>query len=78
MRRHIPRVRLMFFGIRPGYRRSGIDALLFDETYRYAIANGYKTVEASMLLENNTLILRAAEFMGGHRYKTWRIYERML
>ena len=66
----------MFFGILPGYRRSGIDALLFDETYRAARAKGYTTVEASMLLENNTLVLRAAEFMGGRVYKTWRIYER--
>lgn len=74
-RRHIPRVRLMFFGIRPGRRRAGIDALLFDETHRYARAHGYKTCEASMLLEDNDLVIRAAEFMGGKRYKTWRIYE---
>lgn len=75
-RRHIPRVRLMFFGIRPGFRRAGVDALLFDETYHYALAHGYTHVEASMLLEDNHLILRAAEMMGGKRYKTWRIFER--
>lgn len=75
-RRHIPRVRLMFFGIRPGFRRAGIDALLFEQTYHYALAHGYTHVEASMLLEDNHLILRAAEFMGGKRYKTWRIFER--
>lgn len=77
-RRHIPRVRLMFFGIRPGHRRAGIDALLFEETYHYARAHGYTHVEASMLLEDNHLIIRAAEFMGGTRYKTWRIFERAL
>jgi len=75
MRRHIPRLRLMFFGIVPGWRARGIDALLFDETYRYAVAHGYKTIEASMLLEENELVLRASEFAGGERYKTWRIYE---
>jgi len=75
-RRHIPRARLMFFGIVPGHRRAGIDALLFDETYRYAIANGYTAMEASLLLEDNDLILRPAESAGGRRYKTWRIYER--
>jgi len=75
-RRHIPRLRLMFFGIVPGWRGLGIDALLFDETYRYAVANGYKSIEASMLLEENDLILKAASFAGGERYKTWRIYER--
>lgn len=77
-RRHIPRVRLMFFGIRAGHRRSGVDALLFDETYRYAVTRGYRTVEASMLLEDNDLVLRASALMGGRRYKTWRIYERRI
>lgn len=78
VRRHIPRVRLMFFGILPGHRMAGVDALLFDETYRYAIERGYKTVEASLLLEDNDLVIRASEFAGGRRYKTWRIYEREL
>jgi len=77
-RRHIPRVRLMFFGIVPGHRMAGVDALLFDETYRYALSKGYRTVEASLLLEDNDLVLRAAEFVGGRRYKTWRIYEKDL
>lgn len=77
-RRHIPRVRLMFFGVVPGFRVRGIDALLFEETYRYGIARGYKSVEASLLLEDNDLIIRASEAFGGRRYKTWRIYERAI
>jgi len=76
MRRHIPRLRLMFFGIVPGNRMRGIDALLLDETYRYAVAHGYKTLEASLLLEDNDMVVRPTEFVGGKRYKTWRIYER--
>lgn len=74
-RRRIPRLRLMMFGIRPGHRRTGVDALLFEETYDRAVAHGYTTCEASMLLEDNDLILRAASALGGERYKTWRIYE---
>lgn len=77
-RRRIPRLRLMFFGIVPEHRKKGIDALLFSETYRYAATRGYKSIEASMLLEDNDLVLRAATFAGGKRYKTWRIYERDL
>jgi GNAT superfamily N-acetyltransferase len=77
-RKRIPRMRLMFFGIRPAYRQLGVDALLFEETYRYARTRGYRTCEASMLLEENTLVLRAAEMMGGRLYKTWRIFERPL
>ena len=77
-RRRIPRLRLLFFGIVPGWRGRGIDALLFEDTYRNAVANGYRTIEASMLLEENDLVLRASRFAGGTRYKTWRIYERPL
>lgn len=74
-RRHIPRIRLMFFGVRPGFRNQGVDAILFHECLAYARERGYRTCEPSMLLEDNDLILRASEAMGGHRYKTWRIYE---
>lgn len=75
VRRHIPRVRLMFFGIRPGFRVRGVDALLFDETYRYLMDRGYQTVEASLLLEDNDLIIRVSAGFGGRHYKTWRIYD---
>jgi len=74
-RRHIPRVRLMFFGVRPGFRNQGVDAILFHECLAYARERGYRTCEPSMLLEDNDLVLRASEAMGGRRYKTWRIYE---
>lgn len=77
-RRHIPRMRLMFFGVVPGFRVRGIDALLFDEAYRYGVDHGYTSVEASLLLENNDLIIRASENFGGKRTKTWRIYERAI
>ncbi len=74
-RRHIPRIRLMFFGIRPQFRKLGVDAVLYHEVLGYALAHGYEQCEPSMLLEDNDLILRASAFMGGHRYKTWRVYE---
>jgi GNAT superfamily N-acetyltransferase len=75
MRRRIPRARLMFFGIRPGFRRMGIDALLYEEMKEYGMRRGYRECETSMLLEDNDLVIRASEFMGARRYKTWRIYD---
>ncbi len=74
MRRRIRKVRLMFFGIRPGFRRMGIDAVLYSELYTQLLANGYRQCEASMLLEDNALVLLASRLMGGERYKTWRIF----
>jgi len=74
-RRKIKKLRLMFFGIRPKFRKLGVDAVLYHEALRISWQRGYRACEASMLLEDNHLILRAAEAMGGVRYKTWRIYE---
>jgi len=74
-KKHIPRLRLIFFGIVPGYRRLGADALLYEEVYAYATSNGYRQVDVSLLLEVNDLIIRAAESMGGTRSKTWRIWD---
>jgi GNAT superfamily N-acetyltransferase len=75
MRRHIPLLRLMFFGVVPGFRRQGIDAILFSVVKEYAMRRGYRECEASLLLEDNHLILSPSEFMGARRYKTWRIYD---
>ena len=77
-RRRIPRARLMFFGVRPRFRKLGVDAVLYLRVLDHMIRNGYRTCEASMLLEDNDLILRASGFIGGVPYKTWRIYEMAL
>jgi GNAT superfamily N-acetyltransferase len=74
-RRRIPFIRLMFFGIRPNFRNLGIDAILFSEVKEYATGRDYQKCEASLLLEDNHLILSPTEFMGAQRYKTWRIYD---
>jgi GNAT superfamily N-acetyltransferase len=71
----IPRVRLMFFGVLPGYRGLGTDALLFEEVLTHSQKRGYHWCDTSLLLENNDLIIRASEFMGGHEYKKWRIFD---
>jgi len=74
-RRRIRRTRLMFFGVRPPFRKLGVDAVLYFEVLEHALRRGYTTCEPSLLLEDNDLILRASASMGGERYKTWRIYE---
>lgn len=74
-RRNLHRVRLMFFGIVPGHRRLGADAVLFEQVHEYVQTRGYRDCDISMLLEHNELILRASAFMGGHEYKKWRIWD---
>ena len=74
-RRHIPVMRLMFFGVRPQFRKLGVDALLYHEVQEYAVKHGYTMCEPSLLLEDNDLVLRASASMNGTCYKTWRVYE---
>jgi GNAT superfamily N-acetyltransferase len=75
VRRRLPRIRLMFFGVRPRYRKLGSDGVLYHEVKEYAMARGYQQYETSMLLEDNELVVRASAFMGGEYYKAWRIYD---
>lgn len=74
-RRRIDRARLMFFGIVPGYRGAGADALLYHQVHRHGLARGYRRSDMSLVLEVNRPMLRAIEGMGGERTKTWRIYD---
>lgn len=74
-RRRIDRFRLMFFGVVPGFRGVGADALLFTEVHEHAQRRGYRRCDVSLLLEVNTRIVRAAEHLGGQRTKTWRIFD---
>jgi len=70
------RLRVLMLGIRPGYQKRGIDALLYTQTMRAARELGYVSGELGWTLEDNHLINRAIESMGARRYKTYRIYER--
>jgi GNAT superfamily N-acetyltransferase len=74
-RRRIDHCRLMFFGVVPGYRTAGADALLFSEVVAHAERRGYVRADASLLLEVNTPVIRVTEGMGWQRTKTWRIYD---
>jgi GNAT superfamily N-acetyltransferase len=76
--RRIDRLRVLLFGIKPGFRRRGLDALLYLETLRTARRLGYDGGELGWVTEDNDLMVRAIESMGARRYKTYRIYERSL
>jgi GNAT superfamily N-acetyltransferase len=74
--RDIDRLRVLLLGVKPGYRRRGIDALLYLDTLRAARDLGYTGGELGWTSEDNDLINRAIESMGGRRYKTYRLFER--
>jgi len=75
-RKKIRTLRLVILGVLDGYRRRGIAELMILRTYDAGKAKGYQACEMSWTLEDNELINRPIELIGGERYKTYRIYQR--
>ena len=76
--RRIDEVRVITLGVKPEYRRLGLDAMMTLRAYRRAIELGYRRSEASWILEDNAMMRRILERMGWVVYKTYRVYEKPL
>jgi hypothetical protein len=74
--RKIPSLRLLLYGVKPEYRSRGVDALLFKEGHKNIAKGGYRQVEFSWILEDNTPVKKIAELFGAALYKRYRIYEK--
>lgn len=77
-RRRITRLRVFTLGLKPEYRRTGIDALLYLRIYENGSPVDLARGEASWILEDNWGMRRAMERMGGYVYKTYRVYGKPL
>lgn len=77
-RRKINTARVLTLGLKPRFRRMGIDAMLYLRLWEEAPKNGYPIVECSWILEDNWPMRRGLERMGARLYKTYRIYEKAL
>ncbi len=71
-------VRIVILGVVPEYLNSGIGGVLFYETARRSVAQGYPHGEASWVVEDNVMMNRGAELLRGERTKTYRVYEMQL
>lgn len=74
--RRIKTLRVMLLGVKKDFQKRGIEALLYIQTFKRGIEKGYRHAECSWILENNILMQRGIEAMGGKHYKTYRIYEK--
>jgi GNAT superfamily N-acetyltransferase len=74
-KRQIDFIRIVILGVVPEYLNSGIGGVLFYETARRAVAQGYPHGEASWVIENNVMMNRGAELLRGERWKTYRLYD---
>lgn len=78
VRRRVRWLRVFALGVLPEYRGRGVDALMYLETARKAVQKGYEWAEMSWILENNVMMNRSIEMLGGEVYKTYRMYEKSL
>ncbi len=76
--RKISRVRVLTLGVLKAYRRTGVDALMYEWIWRHGNARGYTWCESSWILESNTPMRNALERMGFTVYKTYRVFDRPL
>ena len=67
--------RVILLAIRPEFQKRGLAGLLITETARAILKAGYTVAEMSWTLEDNVLINKALERIGGQPYKKYRIYE---
>jgi len=68
--------RVVALGVMTTYRRLGIDAALYYETYKKFLEKKIKWCDMSWILEDNKGMLNSIYRLGGTIYKRHRIYER--
>jgi len=73
-RRKIDSLRVLTLGLKPGYQHLGLGAAMYMHIFRVGAARGYRTAEASWILEDNREMRGALEKMGADAYKTYRVY----
>ena len=75
-KRKINGARSILFGLKKEYRLTGINTVLFYETVERGRRLGYQWCEMSWDLEDNEMINRFNEAIGGKLYKKYRIFEK--
>lgn len=68
-------LRIIILGVIPEYQKRGLDSLFYYEIAKRAKEQGITLGEASWILEDNIMMNKGAEMMGGELYRKYRIYE---
>src|SRR5574337_100608 len=69
--RRISDIRVLTMGVKEEYRKKGIEGLLYLESFKAAMRKGYRRAEMSWVLEDNELMKKGCEVMGGRLYKKY-------
>jgi GNAT superfamily N-acetyltransferase len=78
-KQRVTTARMVVLDVLKEYRRRGVAEMLILHTLDYGKnVLGYTGAELSWTLEDNVLVNRTIEAVGGRRYKTYRIYQKDL
>jgi GNAT superfamily N-acetyltransferase len=70
--------RVITMGVIHDYQKRGIESVFYIDTFDRTTADGIEWGELSWVLEDNEMMIRAAEAMGAFRYKTYRVFGKTL
>lgn len=76
--KHLPRTRVLTLGVKQQYRGKGLETTMLIEGLNTGFKSGVRESEASWILEDNVMMCRMLEAIGGRVYKRYRIYEKAL
>jgi len=76
--RKIKRVRIIIMGVIKEFRKRGIDAVFYVDTYNIGKKLGFSEGEMGWMLEDNDMMNRTLEMFGAHLYRRYRLYEKKL
>ena len=74
--KHPSRTRVLTLGVKEAYRGKGLESALLIEGLKVGFESGVRESEASWILEDNVMMCRVIEAVGGRPYKTYRLYDR--
>ncbi|MCU0770699.1 MAG: GNAT family N-acetyltransferase [Verrucomicrobia bacterium] len=66
--------RVLTLGVKASHRGRGIEAAMLTHGLRTGFRLGFKRVESSWILEDNTAVQRVIQLFGGEVYKRYRLY----
>lgn len=77
-KKKIQSLRIYALGVVDGYRKMGIEAVLYGTIIKNYTEKGLKHAEAGWTLENNTMINEAIIAIKGDPYKKYRLYQKQI
>jgi hypothetical protein len=71
-------MRLGYLGVKKKFRKLGLDGVMIWKQKQYAQEHKYEYCDLGWILEDNVLVLRLGEMMGGAPSKTYTIFEKSI